>query len=97
MGAKIASVKIFPPRLRSFADSLQRMLPRHRFVLDGLLGVSAAHLNLLTESTETAQLALYYRSQAMSGLQQAVSNFTEENADAVVACSILLTWFQCDW
>ena len=73
------------------------MVPEHRFVLDSLLGVSAAHLNLVGESAETQQLALHYRSQAMNGLQLAVSNFTKENADAVVACSILLTWFQCDW
>lgn len=73
------------------------MLLEHRFVLDSLLGVSAAHLNLVGKNSQTDQLSLYYRSQAMSGLQAAVSNFTEGNADAVVACSMILTWFQCDW
>jgi hypothetical protein len=72
-------------------------MTEHRFILDCLLGLSAAHHNLISENPETAQLALYYRSQALKGLRLAVSRFSERNADAVIAASILLTWFQCDW
>jgi hypothetical protein len=73
------------------------MVPEHRFLMDSLLGVSASHINLLSGNAEAAQLALHYRSQALHGLHLAVSNFSGENADAIMAASILLTWFQCDW
>jgi hypothetical protein len=73
------------------------MMTEHRFILDCVLGLSAAHYSLVSENPDTAQLALYYRSQAFKGVRLGVSRFSERNADALIAASILLTWFQCDW
>lgn len=72
----------------------------HRFLLDCVLGVSAAHhalSNPRPESPGFDQLALYYRGRGLRGLQAALNDFSESNADAALAASIILTWYLCDW
>ncbi|KAG9237986.1 hypothetical protein BJ875DRAFT_515840 [Amylocarpus encephaloides] len=73
------------------------LIADHRFLLDVVLGVSAAHHSVTVEGPDSAQLALYYRGRGLKGLQDALSNFSETNADAVLASSIMLTWYMCDW
>jgi hypothetical protein len=73
------------------------MVSEHRFLLDCLLSNSATHYTSLTNNPKTAQLALYYRNQGLIGLRHAVSNFSESNADALIAASILLIWYAYDW
>jgi hypothetical protein len=73
------------------------MIGEYRFLLDAALGLSAAHHSLATSEPDSAQLALYYRGRGLKGLQDALGNFSESNADAVLAASIMLTWYMCDW
>lgn len=66
-------------------------------MLDVTLGLSAGHHSLSEEGSDSAQLALYYRGRGLKGLQDALTDFSEANADAVLASSIMLTWYMCDW
>lgn len=80
-----------------WARKIPHMVSEHRFVLDCLLSNSATHYTSLTNNPKTAQLALYYRNQGLIGLRRAVGNFSESNADALIAASILLIWYAYDW
>ncbi|KAH6671683.1 hypothetical protein B0J14DRAFT_78958 [Halenospora varia] len=73
------------------------MMSKHRFLLDCVLGVSAAHHALAKSMPDSVQLGLYYRGRGLKGLQTALNTFSEENADAVLAASIILSWYLCDW
>lgn len=68
--------------------------------MHALLALSASHLGWLTSCAETLQLAYHHRGIAFNGLQEAINDFSPEkpeNADAVLAASILLTWQTTDW
>jgi hypothetical protein len=73
------------------------MMADHRFVLDCLLGVSAAHHHLVKPTTKIINWPLFYRGEALKGLQIAINTFSKDNADAILAASHILTWYNCDW
>lgn len=77
--------------------NIERMIGEHRFLLDVVLGVSAAHHMLSIGGGDSGQLSLYYRGRGLKGLQNALTNFSESNADAVLASSIILTWYSTEW
>lgn len=77
--------------------NLERMIGEHRFLLDVVLGVSAAHHMLSVGGADSGQLSLFYRGLGLKGLQNALANFSESNADAVLASSIILTWYSTEW
>ena len=76
------------------------MVGEHRFLLDVVLGIAAAHLMLSRDEPNAGnhgQLSLYYRGRGLKGLQDALGTFTDKNADAVLASSIILSWYSQDW
>ncbi len=66
------------------------------FVMHALLALSATHLAWLTDCPLTATMAYEHRGIALKGLQQAIGTFGE-NSDAVLACSLLLSWQATEW
>lgn len=69
----------------------------HDFVMSSILALSATHMAWMTNSTETNNLAYFHRGVALKGLQEAIGNFSENNSDAILASSILLSWQVSDW
>ncbi|GES62287.1 C6 transcription factor RosA-like protein [Aspergillus terreus] len=67
------------------------------FVMSSILALSASHLAWITRNKETKQLAYHHRGIAIQGLQKALSAFSRENCDAILAASILLSWHASEW
>ncbi|KAL4949199.1 hypothetical protein BDW69DRAFT_174895 [Aspergillus filifer] len=67
------------------------------FVMSSILALSAAHLAWITRNQETQQLAFHHRGVAMQGLQKAITLFSRENYEGILAASILLSWQDNDW
>jgi hypothetical protein len=66
------------------------------FVMHALLALSATHLAWLTDCPLTATMAYEHRGIALKGLQEAIGSFGD-NSDAVLACSLLLSWQATEW
>jgi hypothetical protein len=62
-----------------------------------MLAVAAGHLGFVTRSRETMNVSYHYRSEAILGLRGALANFNRQNADAVLAASIVLSWLASTW
>lgn len=60
--------------------------------MHALLGMSAAHLSWLTNCNSALQLSYEHKGVALYGLKEAVGQFTKENADGILAASMLLSW-----
>ncbi|KAK5656182.1 hypothetical protein OQA88_4942 [Cercophora sp. LCS_1] len=69
----------------------------HSFVLQALLAFSAMHLAHLTDCPLVGNMGYEHRGKALNGLQEAIGNFSEENSDAVLAASLVLSWQATDW
>ncbi|KAL4809273.1 hypothetical protein BDV18DRAFT_77895 [Aspergillus unguis] len=67
------------------------------FVMSSILTFSAAHLAWITRNQETRQLALHHQGVAIQGLQKAISSFSRENSEGILAASILLSWQASEW
>jgi len=67
------------------------------YVMHALLSFSANHLAWSRSSTETRNLQIQHGTIALRGLHDAIGNFSQENADAVLAASLLLLWQATDW
>jgi len=67
------------------------------FVMNALLALSASHLAWQTKNSDTDDLAYHHRSIAIKGLHEAISTFSEHNAEAILAASMLLSWQARDW
>jgi hypothetical protein len=67
------------------------------FVLSSILAFSASHLAYITGSQETENLSFHHRGIAFKGLQNAISTFSKDNCDAILAASILLSWQATEW
>lgn len=80
-------------RLPAFLDTAAG----YDFVMSAVLAFSATHLAWQSQSTETMNLAYHHRGIAFSGLQGALTSFSVENSDPILAASILLSWQASDW
>jgi hypothetical protein len=69
----------------------------HRYVLHALLAFSAMHLAYLTNCPAVGNMAYEHRGVALKGLQEAISTFSRETSDAVLAASLVLSWQATDW
>ena len=69
----------------------------HSFAMNSILAFSATHMAWITKSVETKNIAYHHRGIALKGLQEAIGKFSQENSDAVLAASILLSWQASDW
>lgn len=65
--------------------------------MHALLSFSANHLAWERSSHETRNLYLHHGSIALRGLHEAIGSFSQANADAVLAASLLLLWQATDW
>jgi hypothetical protein len=69
----------------------------HRYVLHSLLAFSAMHLAYLTGCPAVGNMAYEHRGVALKGLQEAISTFSRETSDAILAASLVLSWQATDW
>lgn len=69
----------------------------NEFVMSAILALSASHLAWMTQNSETENLAYHHRGVALKGLHEAIGSFSRENADAILAASMLLSWQATEW
>ncbi|KAL3420230.1 hypothetical protein PVAG01_08729 [Phlyctema vagabunda] len=69
----------------------------HSSTREALLAISATHLGILTRSAGFDNLALAHQTAAYGSLQESINNFSQENADATLATSIVLAFQAPDW
>jgi Fungal specific transcription factor domain len=68
----------------------------HDFVMHALLGWSATHLAPVLSDKEMELDGYRHRDRALKGLQKAILCFSEDNADAVLCASVVMSWQSCD-
>lgn len=78
-------------------SSFVQLSTSHDIVRYSLLSLSASHLGWITRSSDLDNIAAQHQTSAYSALQKAVNTFTQANADAVFAASIILSWQAQDW
>ncbi|WEW54673.1 hypothetical protein PRK78_000095 [Emydomyces testavorans] len=67
------------------------------FVMSAILALSASHLAWMSQNQDTENLAYQHRGVALKGLHEAIGSFSRENADAILAASLLLSWQATEW
>ncbi|PYH79299.1 hypothetical protein BO82DRAFT_134074 [Aspergillus uvarum CBS 121591] len=67
------------------------------FVMSSILTMAASHLAWITRNQETKQLAYHHRGIAIQRLHKAIGTFSQDNCDAILASSILLSWQASEW
>lgn len=65
--------------------------------MHALLSFSANHLAWTNNSTDCRNLHIQHGSIALRGLHDAIGSFSQQNADAVLAASLLMLWQATDW
>lgn len=55
------------------------------------------HLAFLTNCPAVGNMAYEHRGAALKGLQEAISTFSRETSDAILAASLVLSWQATDW
>ncbi|OAA56971.1 c6 zinc finger domain containing protein [Niveomyces insectorum RCEF 264] len=69
----------------------------HSYVMHALLAFSASHITHLNECPIVGIMADEHRGVALKGLQEAISTFSRETSDAILAASLVLSWQATDW
>ncbi|ERT02312.1 hypothetical protein HMPREF1624_00610 [Sporothrix schenckii ATCC 58251] len=67
------------------------------YVMHALLAFSASHITYLNECPIVGIMADEHRGIALKGLQEAISTFSRETSDAILAASLVLSWQATDW
>ncbi|KAK9479535.1 hypothetical protein V1514DRAFT_319029 [Lipomyces japonicus] len=65
---------------------------REPFVLHAFLSLGSAHAGYLARSPDLFRVSLEHKQIALRGAQEALSSFSRENAETVLAVSMLLSW-----
>jgi hypothetical protein len=65
--------------------------------MSAIRALSASHIAWMTRNQDTENLAYHHRGVALKELHQAIGSFSRENADAILAASMLLSWQATDW
>lgn len=65
--------------------------------MHALLGFSAMHLAFLTDCPLAGNMGYEHRGIALKGLHEAITNFSKENSDAILAASLVLSWQATEW
>jgi len=65
--------------------------------MHALLAFSAMHIAFLTGCPLVGSLAYEHKGIALKGLQEAISTFSRETSDAILAASLVLSWQATDW
>lgn len=69
----------------------------HETVRHCLLSLAASHLGWINRSSDLDNIAAQHQTAAYSTLQNGIDGFTQANADAVFAASMILSWQAQDW
>ncbi|EFX01276.1 c6 zinc finger domain containing protein [Grosmannia clavigera kw1407] len=69
----------------------------NNYVMHALLAFSASHMTYLNECPVVGIMADEHRGIALKGLQEAISTFSRETSDAILAASLVLSWQATDW
>lgn len=80
-----------------FLNSFLAIALSNEFVMSSILALSAAHLAWMTRNQHTKQLAYFHRGTAIKGLHKAIGSFSNDNCDAILAASTLLSWQTTEW
>ena len=64
--------------------------------MDALLAFAAMHMAHLTDCALVGLLGMKYSGRALTGLREAIGELTPQNADALVAASLVLSWQSTD-
>ncbi|KAI9816662.1 MAG: hypothetical protein M1832_005048 [Thelocarpon impressellum] len=91
--AGTSSLTLWAPKIPTFL----RLASSYGFVLHSVLALSATHLAWITECPLTSNFAYQHRGIALKGLQEAIGHFSRENADAVLAATMLLSFQATEW
>jgi len=67
------------------------------YVMHALLAFSAMHIAFLTGCPLVGSMAYEHKGIALKGLQEAISSFSRETSDAILAASLVLSWQATDW
>ena len=67
------------------------------FVAYSLMAMAASHVAWMTKSLEADSIAANYQSLASKGIREGIANFSKENADAILASSIMLSVQVNEW
>lgn len=65
--------------------------------MHALVAFSAMHMAFLNECPLVGNMAYEHRGIALKGLQHAISTFSKETSDAILAASLVLSWQATDW
>ncbi|KAK9251515.1 hypothetical protein V1507DRAFT_464368 [Lipomyces tetrasporus] len=65
---------------------------RDPFILHAFLALSSAHTGYIVKSPDLYRVALEHKTVALRGAQEAISNFSRENAESLLAASVLLCY-----
>jgi hypothetical protein len=74
-----------------------RIGSKHRFVMHGLLALSASHMSHQTGDAAIGKTMLDQSGMAMSGFQSAMTAISPDSADALLAASNVLSWQVTTW
>ena len=67
------------------------------YLAHSIMAMAASHVAWLTKSIEADSIAANYQSLASKGIREAIVHFSRENADAILASSILLSVQVNEW
>lgn len=70
---------------------------KHTFLMHAILSFAGAAFAFESQAPDAKSLAYHHGGIALRGLQHAITNFSKDNADAVLGASILLSWQANDW
>lgn len=87
----------FSEKLADSSCSIINLGSAHRYVMESLLAFSAMHIAFLTDCPIVGNMAYEHRGRALGGLHEAISSFSYETSDAVLAASLVLSWQATDW
>ena len=85
-GAHVFSFGLYP-----MPEFIQQAF-EHPCAKGALLALSSHHLCTITRSTTLDQLTYAYKEQACTSMSEAVRRFSDQNADALLAASVMLGW-----
>ncbi len=74
-----------------------RLAAKHDYDAQSLFAPSATHLGSTVKYAALDQVAFAHQGKAFRSLNHAVGAFDQENSDAVLAVSAILSWQSPEW
>lgn len=70
---------------------------KYEYAMQAFIALSATHLACTVKSAALDQIAFLHRGNAFRSLSEAVGMLTQDNSDAVLAASAMLSWQSPSW